>query len=104
VRGKLLGARDLADHDEELVSAYVISRNKDGGFSQTHLLILSMFATIRSRCDYRGMRKACRLVGLFFPRTNDVVISDGKRKFKIYLNDPYWINNVFSGFSVSVRF
>lgn len=49
--------------------------------------------------DYHGLRKASRFVARFFQDKNSVIISQGERKFKIYLNDPYWIKYVYAGFT-----
>lgn len=49
------------------------------------------------------MRRTCRLVSFLFPSENAITITDGRRRFKIHLNDPYWIKYAFCGFEYEVE-
>jgi FkbM family methyltransferase len=63
----------------------------EGGVGcRIELAALSGLARVLRLADYRGLYAAASLVAKAFPEQNTAVLSNGRRKFKIHLNDIFY--------------
>lgn len=63
----------------------------NGGIGcRIELAALSGLVRVLRRADYRGLYAAANLVAKAFPSQNTAVLSNGRRKFKIHLNDIFY--------------
>src|SRR5215469_10343614 len=57
-----------------------------------------MSAHVSDRWHCRGMQRLSWWLGNIFPSRNSVILAQGQRKYKIYLNDGYWTRLLSQGF------
>jgi FkbM family methyltransferase len=64
----------------------------EGGVSaRIQLQILLGYASVIRLFGGRGLQRLAWTLGRIFPQRNSVVVSQGERRYKIYLNDGYYV-------------
>jgi hypothetical protein len=71
----------------------------EGGVpGKIQLALLLFYAFVSRLWHYRGMQRFSWLLGTVFSSANSAILSQGERKYKIYLNDGYWTPLLYQGF------
>jgi FkbM family methyltransferase len=65
-------------------------------------ILKSSAALLRSVGD-RGLRKVCRFISPFFSRDNSAIVEFKGRRFRVYLNDDYWVRYALFGFTYEME-
>jgi hypothetical protein len=72
----------------------------EGGVSaRMQLQILLAYASVIRWFGRRGLQRLAWTLGKIFPPRNSVMLTQGERRYKIYLNDGYDILLLASGFA-----
>lgn len=65
--------------------------------------ILKSSAVVLSSVSHRGLRKVCRFISPFFPQDNSAIVEVKGRRFRVYLNDDYWVKYALFGFTYEME-
>jgi FkbM family methyltransferase len=78
--------------------SYQLTIAEGGNSARIQLQILLGYASVIRLLGRRGLQRLAWTLGKIFPRRNSVVLSQGGRRYKVYLNDGYYTHLLPKGF------